>query len=335
VSAQLSAAEIHSRLAGGGWRPVLIQLGVPEEFLRGPRKQGPCLFCGGHDRYVFDDRHGRGDYFCRNPDCGPGDGFDLLVKLHRWTFSEAIQQIAKAIGLNPSELLGKRGGDRRSERARENQGNNITLKERGTTADYTLARLRRDLWRHALPISGDALEYLEARRCRLPPSDGHLRWLPKLHHPGGYVGPALIALVTDAVTGEPISIHRTWITSTGKKAAVDPARMLLKGCRKRGGIIRLWPDSDVTDGLAIAEGIETALALANAYQPVWSAIDAGNLAALPIIPGIEALTIAADHDDAGLKAAALLGQRWANAGRDVLIATPEVEGLDVADLVAA
>ena len=33
--------------------------------------------------------------------------------------------------------------------------------------------------------------------------------------------------------------------------------MLCKGHRKAGGVIRLWPDDEVTDGLAVAEGIET------------------------------------------------------------------------------
>jgi hypothetical protein len=40
-------------------------------------------------------------------------------------------------------VLRKHGGDRRSEKAKD-QGDNITLNERGTSRAYTLARLRRD-----------------------------------------------------------------------------------------------------------------------------------------------------------------------------------------------
>ena len=40
--------------------------------------------------------------------------------------------------------LGQRGGDRRSEKARTDQGDNVTLKARGNSAPYLLARLDRD-----------------------------------------------------------------------------------------------------------------------------------------------------------------------------------------------
>jgi hypothetical protein len=40
--------------------------------------------------------------------------------------------------------LKKHGGDRRSERARQDQDYNISLKQQGTSADYIKARLRRD-----------------------------------------------------------------------------------------------------------------------------------------------------------------------------------------------
>lgn len=59
------------------------------------------------------------------------------------------------------------------------------------------------------------------------------------------------------------------------------------------------------------------------------------MAAFPVLPGMEALTVIADHDDAGLRAAAACGQRWADAGREVRIATADEDGADLADLVAA
>ena len=94
------------------------------------------------------------------------------------------------------------------------------------------------------------------------------------------MGPALVGLVTDAITREPISLHRTWIKGNGCKADIEKPRLLLAGHRKSGGVIRLWPDTWVTQGLALAEGIETALAAAHTFTPIWSAIDAGNLADL-------------------------------------------------------
>ena len=113
--------------------------------------------------------------------------------------------------------------------------------------------------------------------------------------------------------------------------------MNLGNHRKAGGVVRLWPDEAVTMGLGIAEGIETGLSLAHAFAPVWAAIDAGNLASLPVLGGVESLLIAADNDEsgAGQRAADALAQRWAGAGREAAIVLPPVSGMDLNDLAVA
>lgn len=179
-------------------------------------------------------------------------------------------------------------------------------------------------------------QYLQARGCVIPPADGDLRFHPSLPHPpSGYVGPALVGLVTHAQTREPMSLHRTWVQADGSKADCDPPRMLLGGHAKKMGVIRLWPDECVTYGLAVAEGIETALSLAHAYTPAWACIDAGNLAALPVLAGIETLVIGADNDDAGITAAEACATRWTDAGCEVFVVTPEGEKSDLNDLARA
>lgn len=189
-----------------------------------------------------------------------------------------------------------------------------------------------ELWDACTGLRGTVGEqYLLTRHCALPPADGHLRFHAALKHPSGYTSPALVALVTDAVTREPISLHRTWVKADGTKADVDPPRLLLGGHRKQGGVIRLWPDESVTYGLGIAEGIETALTLATALSPVWSLIDAGNMAAFPVLAGIEVLTIAADHDEAGLDAATACATRWTEEGCDVRVVIPPRERADLND----
>jgi hypothetical protein len=154
-----------------------------------------------------------------------------------------------------------------------------------------------------------------------------------LKHPTGYTGAALVALLRDAVDGTPRTLHRTWVRPDGRKADVDPPRLLLGGHRKAGAVCRLWPDEAVTCGLGIAEGIESALSLAWGFKPVWACVDAGNLAALPVLEGVEALTIAGDHDPAGIKAARECAQRWRAAGRDVRIVMPGAPGRDINDEV--
>jgi putative DNA primase/helicase len=175
-------------------------------------------------------------------------------------------------------------------------------------------------------------QYLTERGCAVPPSDSDLRFHPALKHPvSAYSGPALVGLVSHALTGQPISLHRTWIRADGRKADVEPPRMLLGGHQKKHGVIRLWPDDAVTTGLCITEGVETALCIAHDYMPVWSCIDAGNLAAMPMLAGIETLVIGADHDDLGIKAANICAERWSAADVDVRVVIPTAEKSDWAD----
>ncbi len=208
----------------------------------------------------------------------------------------------------------------------------------------------RRVWSDSRPLAGTiGADYLLARRCVIPPADGDLRFHPALPYPKlgdtpeeraaqpDYCGPALIALVTDIVTGEPIGLHRTWICADGAKPAnlPGPARLTLGGHRKQGGCIRLWPDEAVATGLGIGEGIESCLSLAHGFTPVWSLIDAGNLKAMPALPGIESLVIAADHDPAGIAAAQECATRWAAAGcRASLLMAPTV-GADLNDVLKA
>lgn len=199
-----------------------------------------------------------------------------------------------------------------------------------------LSDFGRQLWNACQPISGVARAYLEARCCVVPPADGDLRYHPSLKHsPTEFCGPALVALVTDFVNGQPLTLHRTWIRADGSKADIDPPRMLLGGHRKAGGVVRLWPDEAVTIGLGIAEGIETALSLAHAFSPVWACIDASNLATTPVLNGLESLVIAADNDPAGISAAEACATRWAEIGREVGIVMPDATKTDLNDLARA
>lgn len=187
----------------------------------------------------------------------------------------------------------------------------------------TLSQYGIELFDACMALFGTVGElYLAARGCALPPGDGDLRFHPSLKHPTGHTGPALVALVTHVETQAPLTLHRTWIEADGRKSECDPPRMLLGGHKKQNGVIRLWPDESVTTGLCITEGIETALSVAHDYTPVWSCIDAGNLAAMPVLAGIETLVIAADHDDAGIKAADTCADRWSTAGVDVRVIAP-------------
>jgi len=179
------------------------------------------------------------------------------------------------------------------------------------------------IWLESQPINGTLTQrYLEGRKCAQPTHDvRHHANLWHSHEHGNR--PAMVSRITNFATGVPLSLHQTFLGSDARKVAFEPKKKLLRGHQKRGGVIRLCPDDEVTTGLGLAEGIETALAvMASGWLPVWAAVDAHNLANLPVLNGIGALTIFADQDEAGIRAAEALANRWHLAGREVAICAP-------------
>lgn len=112
------------------------------------------------------------------------------------------------------------------------------------------------------------------------------------------------------------AISRTYIDADLKK--IGKARTL----GAPAGVVRLSPDEDVLRGLYLAEGLETALSVMSiGLRPLWATGSTSLLKAFPLLRGIEALSIIADHDvnGAGEKAARELEQRWRRTKREVRI----------------
>ncbi len=188
--------------------------------------------------------------------------------------------------------------------------------------------LARTIWREAMAADAPGSlvpVYFAARRMALE-AGAPLRFHPSCPR-GAERRPALLALMTDATTGEPCGVHRTFLLPDGSAKAHpgangEPAKMMAG----RAGLVRLVPDADVTMGLGLAEGIETALSVMQGYgwRPVWAATSAGMVRAFPVLRGIEHLTIFADADGAGMVAAEECAARWADAGcgADIITAPP-------------
>lgn len=181
--------------------------------------------------------------------------------------------------------------------------------EDGRTSDFAFR-----VWREATAASGTLVgAYLASRGLQLP-EDAPIRFHPACPRGEGEKLPAMVALMTDALTGEPRGIHRTFLAVDGRGKAAGQAKMMAG----KAGVIRLVPDEDVTQGLGLAEGIETALSVMQVYgwKPVWAATSAGAIANFPVLPGIECLTVFSDNDESGvgLKAATKCYERWVGAG---------------------
>ncbi len=197
------------------------------------------------------------------------------------------------------------------------------------------ARISRalEIWSEVQPLRGSLAEqYLEHRGVSVP--DNSLEVIG--FHPncpfGRRKAPALLGLIQDITTGEPIGIHRRELTPN---AVAVGAPMSLG--EKSGGVIKLSPIGDAGE-LAIGEGVETCLSgMMLGFSPAWSAIDAGGLASFPVLEEVGRLTILVDHDQSGTGqgAAASCRERWLSAGKAVRRVTPETIGDDANDLLLA
>lgn len=179
--------------------------------------------------------------------------------------------------------------------------------------------LARTIWREAVAPAGTLAETYLASRGLVLPADAPLRFHPACPR-GAERWPAMLALMTDPATAQPCGVHRTFLAHDGMGKAPGNAKMMAGNA----GVIRLVPDEDVTGGLGVAEGIETALAVMQraGWAPVWAATSAGAIRRFPVLPGIEALTVFADMDGPGLEAARECCRAWAAAGCEARLLAP-------------
>ncbi|HHT2665498.1 TPA: primase-helicase zinc-binding domain-containing protein [Citrobacter freundii] len=78
--------------ACGHWPRILPALGV--KVIK--NRHQPCPVCGGSDRFRFDDKEGRGTWFCNQ--CGAGDGLKLVEKVFGVSASEAAGKVNAVTG---------------------------------------------------------------------------------------------------------------------------------------------------------------------------------------------------------------------------------------------
>ena len=208
-------------------------------------------------------------------------------------------------------------------------------------------RLLEAIWARAVPLDRPGAElgrrYLEARGLSLEavlPGLQDLRLHPSLEYREGEEAlgafPALLARVEHPKYGL-VALHRTYLAPDGRgKAQVGSPKKLTKAVLEgglRGAAIRLYaPEGGV---LAVAEGIETALAVREATGlPAWAAVSAGGLEAWEPPPGVGEVLIAADGDERGVEAGKRLAKRLLVLGIAARLAVPP-DGMDWLDVLVA
>ena len=275
----------------GRWKGILPSLGIPSKALT--NRHGPCPMCGGKDRFRFDDKGGRGTWFCSK--CGAGDGIELVKRFQNCEFKDAARLIEQHIGAAPVLGTGKRQAPTDGQKRQE----------------------MIDLWKRSLPITPEdhAGRYLHAR-TGLSEFPSCLRYSPdeRYAEPGSKPSwhPVMVAKVDPSdkavADGERAALHRTYLDQFGGKADVASPRKMM-GSMPTGAAVRLMPHEDV---LGIAEGIETALSASILFNvPCWAALTADLLQEWAPPANVSTVFVFGDNDasSTGQAAAYALAQR--------------------------
>lgn len=262
--------------ACGHWPRILPALGV--KVIK--NRHQSCPVCGGSDRFRFDDKEGRGTWFCNQ--CGAGDGLKLVEKVFGVTPSEAAGKVNAVTG-NLSPVAPEE----------------IAAAEAETVADRkAAAALAVRLMEKTRPETGNA--YLT--RKGFPALE--CLTLTAMHKTGGVTfraGDVVVPLYDD--TGALVNlqlINADGLKRTLKGGQVKGACHVIEGKKHAGK--RLW----------IAEGYATALTVHHLTgETVMVALSSVNLLSLASLarqkhPACQ-IVLAADRDlngDGQTKAAA-------------------------------
>ncbi|MFG6655753.1 primase-helicase zinc-binding domain-containing protein [Scandinavium sp. M-37] len=256
------------KLACGHWPRILPALGVPVI----KNLHQACPVCGGSDRFRFDDKEGRGTWFCNQ--CGAGDGLKLVEKVFGVSASEAAGKVSALTGTLPPVTE-----------------NIIAAAEAETDASRkAAATLAASLMDKARTATGNA--YLTRKGF----SALECLTLTTTHKTGGVTyraGDLIVPLQDD--TGSVVNvqlINSDGLKRTLKGGAVKGAYHLIKGKKEAGK--RLW----------IAEGYATALTVHHLTgETVMVALSSVNLLSLASLarsqhPACQ-IVLAADRDLSG------------------------------------
>lgn len=249
------------------------------------------------------------------PSCRYGKpSLTIGVRGHRIAVSCAacgdVGRIASAAGISPDLLLPEETGASKIARA-------LTL------------------WKKGSPARGTAVEaYLRGRGITISPPPT-MRFVERQRNwADGKFYSAMISLVErmpaedDHPAGRPVAtgVHLTFLHGPdrggGVRKAKTEANKLTRGQLRYGGVW-LTPYPEIGSELAVAEGIETGLAVQQLTRiPTVATLSAAGMRSFRWPPSVRRLWIAADNDEVGLGAAEALALRALDAGLEVHIKIP-------------
>ncbi|EKK4083462.1 toprim domain-containing protein [Cronobacter dublinensis] len=251
--------------ACGHWPRILPALGV--KVIK--NRHQACPVCGGSDRFRFDDKEGRGTWFCNQ--CGAGDGLKLVEKVFSVSASEAAGKVNAVTGNLPPVDPPVIAVDTAETEASRREA----------------AALAADIMTKVRLTSGNA--YLDRKGL----ADRECLTLTTMHKTGGVTyraGDVAVPLYDDTGTLVNLQLINTdGLKRTLKGGQVKGACHVIEGKKQAGK--RLW----------IAEGYATALTVHHLTgETVMVALSSVNLLSLASLarqkhPACE-IVIAADRD---------------------------------------
>jgi putative DNA primase/helicase len=287
----------------GKWYGVLTALGIDREYLQ--NKHGPCPICEeGTDRFRFDDKDGRGTYYCNY--CGAGDGFELLQKVKGWSFVDCLDAIRPII-------------------------DHTTVQFSKPKRDPTIALKKVARMSTPIKFNGGVAEYLKNRGLDIYPDSIKEAQLYTWEE-GVKLGPfpSMLGLIQDA-KGAGVSYHITYTNNGQKLKGVTSRKIMPPKGTITGAAIRLH---DHEGHICLAEGIETALAASKVSElPAFSVMNAHCMATFEPPEDVKAVDIYADNDASfvGQKSAYQLAERLAAKDIKTRILISPVVGEDWLD----
>tara|TARA_R110001599_G_scaffold350254_1_gene580016 strand:+ start:3048 stop:4070 length:1023 start_codon:yes stop_codon:yes gene_type:complete len=298
----MSAKDAKCRLVGH-WAGLFSSL-APQisPAITNTGKHTACPVHGGKDGFrVFKNFPETGGGICNT--CGEfSDGIALLQWANDWSFKETLRAINQFLNgsiqstrnhsMKPIATINSKPNAKSQKNINKVLGQATSIK--GVTACYLN---NRGLGKLALNAINDLKEVESLPYWQ----DGRIL--------GAY--PSMIGLIRN-LAGDVVSLHRTYLNPQGHKANVPSTKKLMSPALSgaaSGCTIQLFKP---TSQLAIAEGIETALAVhLSTNLPVWAAISATMLEKVQIPASVQEVFIMADKDvsGAGERSANKLAQR--------------------------
>ncbi len=355
MSRFLDANDI-AQQAKGRWINILSdlasnELGNAVNNFTGKIKKSSRFYCpvhggkSGEAFTLYKDADQTGGGVC-NSCGGQPDGFSLLMWIKGWDFRTTLEEVADSLRIESSNGV-------KPERKRKVYQPRSLSAEEIAQADKLIEK-RDNIIKQCVglnhPTAQPATRYFVKRGL----SNVGLLGKEVLFHPKlpswrrdktGWVNegvyPAIVSIIRNN-KGEIRNIHRTFITDNGDKAPIESPRKLgasiatqpINGCS-----VHLCPPASA---MAIAEGLETVLAVKEAYQSklaVNCALNATLMGQWEAPVGVKTVVIFADLDESetGEVAAQKLYEKLEKKGLEVYIALPlpeeSMSGVDWADVL--